>query len=154
MKQNIFKRNKDVLWRINDDGTALVLSGTNGNAYLLSPSVVSIWMALEHGITQTDLVDSALTDDEGFIARMDGLLEKGLIVSEDTNNSRLLTEPVPMSQATTCQKVVLSTIQGPYGIDEIAFGGCDCVDNTGNRNGKRAVGCAAAGTAKENVSVV
>ena len=82
MKQNIFKRNKDVLWRLNDDDTALALSGTTGNAYLLSPAVVSIWMALEYGVTQAEIVDSGLTDDESFTGLIDGIIEKGLIIAD------------------------------------------------------------------------
>ena len=156
MKQNIFKRNKDVLWRLNDDDTALLLSGTTGNAYLLSPAVVSIWMALEYGVTQTDLVDSGLTDDGSFTGLIDGLLEKGLIDIEDIDESGSIDPQIAVSQTTVGQKVVLSGSEGPYTIDEIAFGACECslVPGQGNRSGKRNVQCNVNDTESTTTSVV
>lgn len=156
MKQNVFKRNKDVLWRLNDDDTGLVLSGTTGNAYVLSPAVVSLWIALEDGLTQRELVDSGLTGDESFTGLIDGLIEKGLIVSEDLSEAGAIKQPVSMRQTTISHKAVLSSIQGPYGIDEISFGACECgaVPGQGNRKGKRNVQCNQNGTERTTTSVV
>ena len=138
----MFYRNSQVLWRSNDDETVLLLNSTTGNAYLLCPAMSKVWIALENGITEAQVNEFALTSDESFMATITDLLDKGLI--------NLVSEESALIESGNS----LQGISGPYVIDEIAFGGCDCTDQTGNRFGKRQVGCNIAGTLRENVSIV
>lgn len=138
----MFYRNSQVLWRSNDDETVLLLNSTTGNAYLLCPAMTRIWMALEKGIPEAQINEFAMTCDESFMATINDLREKGLIDLVNEESSCSVTPNF------------LQGLSGPYTMNEIAFGGCDCSDNTGNRFGKRQLQCNDAGTIRENVSYV
>ena len=143
----MFCRNSQVLWRSNDDETALLLNGTTGNAYLLSPAVVKIWLALENGLPESELNKSGLMDDKSFAKTINGLLDKGLVLLIDEES-----HIVRSDGSESCN--LLQNLTGPYTIDEIAFGGCDCDDNTGNRYGMRQIQCNEASILRDDVSIV
>lgn len=136
----MFYRNSKVLWRSNDDQTVLLLNSMTGNAYLLCPSMSRIWIALENGIPEAQVNKFGLTCDESFMAAVNNLLDKGLI------------NHVAVESACFEKTDFFQGLSGPYTIDEIAFGGCECTAGTGNRGGQRNSQCPPEGNLRFTMS--
>ena len=140
------RRSPHVIWRLNDDGSILLLDELSGEAFLLSENVARIWIALVESPDE-QLVDWELP---AHLSECLNLLQsKGLIESVNC------AEPTYMSSRTLLKLIdktsTFSSSEDCF-VSRIEFGACDC--SQGGRGWKRNMYCRDINISKHNASIV